>query len=94
MVIWKLKQIERGLNKMTVEKITELIYQSINKNENGFDAENEKTAILNIEHSIGKYHAYMEILSDLDLEKFIRVSEETKTKIEELMHFVEKIYSI
>ncbi len=79
---------------MTVEKITELIYQSINKNENGFDAENEKTAILNIEHSIGKYHAYMEILSDLDLEKFIRVSEETKTKIEELMHFVEKIYSI
>lgn len=77
---------------MDVEKIKLLIYQSIDVNENGFNTENEKTAILNVEHSIGKYHAYMDVLEIISMEEFIIVAEDTKNQIEEFMRFVEKIY--
>ena len=77
---------------MTVDQIRVLIYKSLDGKENGFNAENEKTAILNVEHAIGKYHAYMNVLEALDLDTFVVVAEETKTRITELMQFVEKIY--
>ena len=79
---------------MCIEKIKNLIYCSIDESKNGFNVENERTKILNVEHSIGKYHAYMEILSELDVEEFTKISLETKQKIEEMMKFVEKIYRL
>lgn len=77
---------------MKIEDIKKLIYKSIDGNKNGFNVDNENTKILNVEHSIGKYHAYMEILSELDIDEFVKVSQDTKQQVEEMMKFVEKIY--
>lgn len=76
---------------MTTEKIKTLIEETIADNKS-FHVDNEKTCILNIEHAIGKYHAYMEVLEALDLEEFTKVAEETRERINELMLSVEKIY--
>ena len=76
---------------MTIENIKNLIFEAIYDNK-AFNTVNKNTDILNVEHAIGKYHAYMEILDMLSTEEFINVAEKTKMRIEELMHFVEKIY--
>lgn len=76
---------------MTIENIKNLIFEEIDDNK-AFNTGNKNTDILNVEHAIGKYHAYMEILDMLSTEEFINVAEKTKMRIEELMQFVEKIY--
>ena len=76
---------------MTIENIKNLIFETIDDNK-AFNTGNKNTDILNVEHAIGKYHAYMEILDMLSTEEFINVAEKTKMRIEELMQFVEKIY--
>jgi len=76
---------------MTIENIKNLIFETIDDNK-AFNTGNKNTDILNVEHAIGKYHAYMEILDMLSTEEFINVAEKTKIRIEELMQFVEKIY--
>lgn len=76
---------------MIIENIKNLILEAIDDNK-AFNTGNKNTDILNVEHAIGKYHAYMEILDMLSTEEFINVAEKTKMRIEELMQFVEKIY--
>ena len=76
---------------MTIENIKNLIFETIDDNK-AFNTGNKNTDILNVEHAIGKYHAYMKILDMLSTEEFINVAEKTKIRIEELMQFVEKIY--
>lgn len=76
---------------MTIENIKNLIFEAIDDNK-AFNTGNKNTDILNVEHAIGKYHAYMEILDMLSTEEFINVAGKTKMRIEELMQFVEKIY--
>ena len=79
---------------MNTEKIKELIYDTLNKDKNGFNVANERTKILNVEHSIGKYYAYMEILSDLSIDEFVKVAKDTKQQVEEMIYFVGSIYKL
>lgn len=50
------------------------------------------TEYLNIEHSIGKYHAFMECLEESNLDEFIRIHDLTKQKVNDVFGKLEKIY--
>lgn len=50
------------------------------------------TEYLNIEHSIGKYHAFMECLEEINLDEFVRTHDLTKQKIDNAFGKLEKIY--
>jgi len=50
------------------------------------------TEYLNIEHSMGKYHAFMESLEESNLDEFIRIYDLTKQKMDDALEKLEEIY--
>lgn len=50
------------------------------------------TEYLNIEHGIGKYHAFMECLEESNLDEFIRIHDLTKQKVNDALEKLEEIY--
>lgn len=50
------------------------------------------TEYLNIEHSMGKYHAFMECLEESNLDEFIRIHDSTKHKTNAALEKLEEIY--
>ena len=50
------------------------------------------TEYLNIEHSMGKYHAFMECLEESNLDEFVRIYDLTKQKANDALKKLEEIY--
>lgn len=50
------------------------------------------TEYLNIEHSMGKYHAFMECLEESNLDEFIRIHDLTKQKMNTALVKLEELY--
>ncbi len=50
------------------------------------------TEYLNIEHSMGKYHAFMECLEELNIDEFVRIHDLTKQKTNIALEKLEEIY--
>lgn len=50
------------------------------------------TEYLNIEHSIGKYHAFIECLEEINLDEFVRIYDSTKQRIDNALGKLEEIY--
>ena len=50
------------------------------------------TEYLNIEHGIGKYHAFLECLEEINLDEFVRISDLTKQRIDKAFRKLEEIY--
>ena len=50
------------------------------------------TEYLNIEHSMGKYHAFMECLEETNLDEFIRIHDLTKQKMNAVLVNLEELY--
>lgn len=50
------------------------------------------TEYLNIEHSMGKYHAFMECLEESNLDEFTRIYDLTKEKTNNALKKLEEIY--
>lgn len=47
---------------------------------------------LNIEHGIGKYHAFIECLEEINLDEFVRIYDSTKQRIDNALGKLEEIY--
>ena len=52
------------------------------------------TEYLNIEHGIGKYHAYMECLEEVDVNKWAELHTRTEGKIKKALTQIEGIYQV
>ena len=50
------------------------------------------TRLLNAEHSVGKFHAYLEVLEETDIDAFAEIYDETTEKIVKALEIVENIY--
>ncbi len=50
------------------------------------------TEYLNIEHGIGKYHAYMDCLEEMDIDKWAELHTRFEGKIKNAMKQIEGIY--
>ena len=50
------------------------------------------TEYLNIEHSMGKYHAFMECLEESNLDEFTRIYDLTNQKTNDALKKLEEIY--
>ena len=52
------------------------------------------THFINVCHSMGKYHAYMDILKDFSMDDFIKCNERNKEYVNKALDGVEKLYKI
>lgn len=52
------------------------------------------TEYLNIEHSMGKYHAFMECLEETNLDEYIRIHDLTKQKMNAVLEKLEELYQL
>ena len=68
------------------EKITEALNIKIDPDCNPI------TQAINAEYALGRYHAFIDILQDLDLDAFCEVHEETSERRKELMQIVDGLY--
>ena len=50
------------------------------------------TEYLNIEHGIGKYHAFTDCLEEINLDEFVRIYDSTKQRIDNALGKLEEIY--
>lgn len=50
------------------------------------------TEYLNIEHGIGKYHAFIECLEEINLDEFVRIHNLTNQKVNNALKKLEEIY--
>lgn len=54
----------------------------------------DTTHFINASHSMGKYHAYMDILEKLDMEQFIMCHERCKADCDKVLQGMEKLYQL
>lgn len=54
----------------------------------------DTTHFINAAHGMGKYHAYMDILSDLDMEQLIVCHDKHKEDCEKVLNGMEKLYEM
>lgn len=47
---------------------------------------------LNIEHDMGKYHAFIECLEEINLDEFVRIHNLTNQKVNNALKKLEEIY--
>lgn len=52
------------------------------------------THFLNASHSMGKYHAYMDILKDLNMEQLVKCHDHCKDDCDKVLHGMEKLYQM
>lgn len=52
------------------------------------------TEYLNIEHGIGKYHAYMDCLEEVDIDKWAELHTQTEGRIKKALAQIEGIYQV
>ena len=50
------------------------------------------TEYLNIEHDMGKYHAFIECLDEINLDEFVRIHNLTNQKVNNALKKLEEIY--
>lgn len=51
------------------------------------------TRLLNAEHSIGKFHAYLDVLQEVDMEAFCMIHDETRATITRVMELLQNLYN-
>lgn len=60
----------------------------------GKNREADTTHFINASHSMGKYHAYMDILEDLDMEQFVKCYDRCKDDCDKVLQGMEKLYQM
>lgn len=53
---------------------------------------NKTTNILNAEYHMGEFHAYMELIEEISLDKYVEIGEKTKEARETVLEAIDKIY--
>lgn len=54
----------------------------------------DTTHFINASHSMGKYHAYMDILKDLDMEQLVKCHDRCKDDCDKVLQGMEKLYQM
>ena len=52
------------------------------------------THFLNASHNMGKYHAYMDILEDLDMDQLVKCHDRCKADCDKVLQGMEKLYQM
>lgn len=60
----------------------------------GENRKSDTTHFINASYNMGKYHAYMEILEDLDTEQFVKCYERCKPDCDKVLQGMEKLYDM
>ena len=77
-----------------LEKLTSKAEESIEKashNANKTDG-NKTTNILNAEYHMGEFNAYMELIEEIDIDKYLEIGEKTKEVRQTVLEAIDKIY--
>ena len=53
---------------------------------------NKTTNILNAEYHMGEFHAYMELIEEISLDKYVEIGERTKEARQIVLEAIDKIY--
>lgn len=78
-----------------VLKCMECIGVSVKEIESiGENSKADTTHFINASHSMGKYHAYMDILKYLDIEQFVKCHDHCKADCDKVLHGMEKLYQM
>lgn len=70
------------------DRIKDALYSKYN------EVANQKTRILNCEHAIARYHAYIEMMFNIDIEQAVKIVEKVQDQVDKLLAVVEGIYSL
>ena len=77
-----------------LEKLTSKAEESMEKalhHANKTDG-NKTTNILNVEYHMGEFHAYMELIEEISLDKYVEIGEKTKEARQTVLEAIDKIY--
>ena len=53
---------------------------------------NKTTNILNAEYCMGEFNAYMELIEEISLDKYVEIGEKTKETSQTVLEAIDKIY--
>ena len=53
---------------------------------------NKTTNILNAEYHMGEFNAYMELIEEISINKYVEIAEKTKEARETVLEAIDKIY--
>lgn len=53
---------------------------------------NKTTNVLNAEYYMGEFNAYMELIEDISLDKYVELGEKTKETRQTVLEAIDKIY--
>lgn len=53
---------------------------------------NKTTNILNAEYHMGEFNAYMELIEEISLDKYVEIGEKTKEARQTVLEAIDKIY--
>ncbi len=77
-----------------LEKLTSKAEESMGKalhHANKTDG-NKTTNILNAEYHMGEFNAYMELIEDSSIDKYVEIAEKTKETRQTVLEAIDKIY--
>ena len=78
-----------------VSKCMECIGAAVKEiNSLGEDRRKNVTHFINAIHGMGKYHAYMDILEDLDMEQLVKCHDRCKDDCNKVLQGMEKLYQM
>lgn len=81
-----------------IEVLTEKARESVKNGINEIDTIGQNpnkqkiTHIINAEYHLAQYHAYMNLLEELDMNKFVELADETETARDQILEFVDQLY--
>lgn len=58
----------------------------------GINDKSDKTDILNAEYYMGQFYAYMEMIEDISLNKYVEIGEKTREISQKVLEAINKIY--
>ena len=82
---WLIDMLEKLISK--AEESMEKALHNVNKTDG-----NKTTNILNAEYRMGEFHAYMELIEEISLDKYVEIGEKTKEARETVLEAIDKIY--
>ena len=87
--------MKNAITGILVTKAMESIGTAVKEIESvGKNRKADTTHFINATHSMGKYHAYMDILKDLDMEQLVKCHDRCKDDCDKVLQGMEKLYQM
>lgn len=85
---------KENIIEVLTEKARESVKNGINEIETiGQNPNKQKiTYMINAEYHLAQYHAYMNLLEELDMNRFVELADETETARDQILGFVDQLY--